>query len=253
LRLNEARELERKHRVPAGRLVHAQQRWAAEADGNPRAQEVPQRTGAQRPELELYDTIDAECLHEIERIALVSGLTQRHQHPDRERADSSNSECDHPPRGRIEPLHIVDRHQHRSACCERVQSGDDRARKRHVVRSVPGRSLDPERDRQSTSLRLRKLAGDIAESRIEKIGQTTKRDRHLGFDGTSRQHHDPGRLGSLHGVAPEHRLADAGLPADKRCARDPRHLLDKTPQPVDFTLAPDELNHPDPTTYGHNA
>jgi hypothetical protein len=93
---------------------------------------------------------------QAERVAAGTDA-QRHQDPDRRILQATNHERQHPGRGHIQPLDIVDRDDHRIGRGQRAQNSQRRDRHRSLVRWSTLDLCSEERGVQRALLRSRQI------------------------------------------------------------------------------------------------
>jgi hypothetical protein len=96
------------------------------------------------------------CLCQTERVAAGTNA-QRHQHPDRRILQTTNHERQHPGRGNIQPLDIVDGDDQRTGRGQRAQNSQRRDRHRSLVRWSTLDVCSEQRGVQRALLRSREI------------------------------------------------------------------------------------------------
>jgi len=233
--------------------MNASQCRPREAHRKSRGDEVLQRRGAQPTDLELGERLWTESFGEVERVRDASPTTQRHEHAERETAEPPESERQHPPRSRVQPLHIVDRDQQWSPRRKQPQSGNDRSRKRETVGCDERRIFDAERRRHRSPLGPREVVSDVTERPLEKVGQRAEGHRHLDLGTANGKHFDSSRLRGGDGIPPDHRFPESGLAPHKRGLCAIRQLLDEASQLAGLPLPANELEGIDRPIQDHAA
>jgi len=125
-------DLEGEERVPVRDPVEPEQERAREIPFGPVSQEACQRLLAQRADGHPLEG-DRPRMTQTERVA-AGADAQRRQDPDRRILQTAGHERQHPGRGHIEPLDIVDRDDHRSGRGQRAQDPQRRDRHGSLVR-----------------------------------------------------------------------------------------------------------------------
>jgi hypothetical protein len=105
------------HKIPAGSI----------------SQEACHRLLAQRAHGHPVEAQRRSCLTQPERVTAATNA-QRHQDPDRRILQTTNHERQHPGRGHIQPLDIVDRDDDRTRSGQRAHNPQRRDRHRSLVR-----------------------------------------------------------------------------------------------------------------------
>jgi hypothetical protein len=113
--------------------VEPNQDWTWETLLGPSCQEADHRLLGQRPDGHPVEDGDRPCAAHADRVAAGANL-QRDQDPDRRILQTTNHERQHPGRGHIQPLDIVDRDGHGTGRSQRAQNCQRRDRHRSLVR-----------------------------------------------------------------------------------------------------------------------
>ena len=193
------RDLQQRERV-ARRRLH-------EPVGDRRRHALDLRGGQQLARLGLAERLDPQQLQPRHLEPGDGGaLAQRADHRDALGAEPAAGEQERLQRRLVEPLRVVDRHQHRLLLGGDGEQAQQPGRDREAI----VRRGRPERQRaaQRACLDL----GDVVEpveQRRDELGQPGERDVGLGLDAAGAQHAQPGRLADR----PSHQrgLADPGL------------------------------------------
>ena len=90
---------------------------------------------------------------------------ERRQHPDRLVAQAAQRQLEHAERGRVEPLRVVERDEHRAALGERAQNVEHGQPDRVRIRRSVARLHDQERDLQRPPPRRKERADHLVEDR----------------------------------------------------------------------------------------
>jgi hypothetical protein len=246
-------ELEREHRIAARSHMKAPRGRPRESHRESRPHEVLQRPRAQPTDLELDERPSIDSFGEVERIRDAGPTTQRREHAERETTEPPQSERQHAPRSRVQPLHIIDRDQQWSPCRKQPQTSNDRSWKHETVACRPPRIFDAERGRDRSRLRPRELVSDLVERPLEKVAQPAESQRHLDLGTPNGKHSDSRRLRGGYDITPDRRLPEARLSPHKRKPLAVRQLLDEALQLPSLPLAANELEGTDRRTSDHEA
>ena len=95
-------------------------------------------------------------LTQAERVAARTNA-QRYQDPDRRILQTTDDECQHPGRGHVEPLDVIDRDDHRTGRGQRAQDPQRRDRHGSLVRGSALEFGSEERRVQGVLLRGREI------------------------------------------------------------------------------------------------
>jgi hypothetical protein len=145
------------------------------------------------------------CLPQAERVA-ASADAQRHQDPDRRILQTTNHERQHPRRGHIQPLHVVDRDDHRIGSGHRAQGSQRGHRHRPLVRWGTLDFRSQECGVQRALLRRRQIRQlEVEEVTKRRVGQAG-----LRFRCAASEHPEASCPREGHGRVPQRRLADPG-------------------------------------------
>jgi hypothetical protein len=182
----------------------------------PGSQEAGHRLLGQRAEGHPVEARRRPCPAQSERVAAGTGA-QRHQDPDRRILQTADHERQHPGRGRIQPLDIVDRDDHRSGRGQCAQDAQGRERHRPLVRWSTLDLCSEERGVQRASLRRR----EIRELEVEQVAERRIGKPRLRFGRAAGKHPVTSRPRQGHARAPQGRLADPGRPLQQQGRRSP--------------------------------
>ena len=199
-----ARDLQGEERIPAGRLAQAGEDRPRETRIQPDPHEFRQFAERHRVHGDPRHTLLRQRTSDTERQGRP-GVSNGDQPTDPRVLEASEREHQRR-RGRtIQPLHVVERDQHRIVD-RRLSQHRQRS---HVHRSrVGGRSLrfgSQERDLQCGELRRRERPEDVASS-TEQVRETGERQRRFRLSGPDRQHAPAALEGSGDTSIPECRL-----------------------------------------------
>ena len=151
-----------------------------------------ERSQAERSEPQLKRPRRGERALEVDRAREHRGQSESREHPDRLVAQTTKSDLDHPRRGRIEPLHVVERHQHRAPLGHHTQdvqeTEPDRARIERVCLAQQGAA----RPRVLAAATAQALKQPHRKHRGQQIRQPTKRQRGLRLNTSMRRKHNVG-------------------------------------------------------------
>jgi hypothetical protein len=169
------------------------------------SQQAGHRLLAQRADGHPVEARRRPCPTQGERVA-AGTEAQRHQDADRRILQTTDHERQHPGRGRIQPLDIVDRDDHRSGRGQCAQDAQRRERHRPLVRWSTLELCSEERGIQRALLRRR----EIRELEVEQIAERRIGEPRLRFGRAAGEHPMTSCPRERHTRAPQCRLADPG-------------------------------------------
>jgi hypothetical protein len=120
---------------------------------------------------------------------------------------------------RVQPVHVVDRDEHRALDGERAQRGQDRHRDDTLLDRRAARALEQERNPQCVCLWHRKLIDDLVRDVLEQIPEPREAEWRIRRGRTRQQHAMPALPRRLGRGLPEDRLAHACLTHQQRRGR----------------------------------
>jgi hypothetical protein len=184
-------------------------------------------------------------LAQTERVA-AGANPQRDQDPDRRIRQAADHERQHPGRGHVQPLDVVDRDDHRAGRGQRAQHPQRRDRHGSLVR---GSALDlgsEERRVQGALLR----GGEVGQLEVEQVTKCRVGESGLRFRGAAGQHPMSPCPGDGDARVPQGRLADPGRSLKEQGRGSPRYRLKEVVQLGEFGVPPEDpvnrLVHPTP-------
>ncbi len=155
-----------------------------------------------------------------EGIRSVRPVAQRREHADAFALEPADRIAQRRGRGRVEPLHVVDREDHRPLRSDAPQ------RREHGAAELEG----PVRGR---------CAGGLL-GVLEQIHEAGERQRHLLLDAAREQHLEALLVATVDPVPPQRRLADAGLAREHERTRAAGDGRDERVDATTFCFAADE-------------
>ncbi len=199
-----ASQLEREERVSERRLVEPAQEVPGEAEPQPLGEHPPRSAEAERTDLETLQPPPRERL--LQRGGTPGTLGE--QKPNRLVLEPPRGERERLGRRRIEPLDVVDRHEHRPASRQRPQRVQEAERDRSRLRRDVRRLGAQERDLQRTQLRRRQRSQLFAAHAVEKVDQRREGEPRLRPARPSGEDAQPPLPRRSHSRLPERRLPD---------------------------------------------
>ena len=168
------RHLQREEGVPAGGVGQPREQWARQRRPEPRLDQVVQRRERQRSGSDPPESFLGQRTRETEG-QLSTGLrTTGDQHP-QPRRQAANRERECFLRGRVEPLHIVHRHEHGSLRGKRGEHGDERRCRRPRVSGLVRLGAQESRS-EGALLHGRKHRPGLVEGGADQIGERGVRE-----------------------------------------------------------------------------
>ena len=236
------RDLERVERIPAGRVHKPRQRGARQRRAEPGSDDVMDARKRKRPRLEPQHAIFGQgtCHTQGKLLASPRPTRQQQSQPGRQ---STRRERQRLARGRVEPLHIVDRNEHRPLLRKSRENRKEAARRRPRQGSFI-RVGAQERRRERALLHIRKLIAHLVERRSHKIRQRGVGERRLRLCGPCLQDAERVRLCGCDRLHPQGCLADPGLALDDQRRRSPRNTREETSDLTELMLTTnDQVRH----------
>src|ERR1700674_765809 len=198
-----------------------------------------QRPEAQRLHRELREVIAGQCPIESQRNATVITRPLGNQNTHRLGLEAADDELQHPRRGGVEPLRIVDGDQGRARRRQRSQAGEkgecDGSRIERALLATSEQS-----DVEGVTLRGRQGWQYLVQDAGKKIRQRGVGPLRLDLSRTAREHPEPRGYGLLERPCPDGRLADAGLSLQEERAGSVRNGVEKRGDAKEFVAAPIE-------------
>ena len=162
-------ELERIKRVPAGRLVHAKERWARERPAEACLEEGMESTESEGADGQSLDAVGLECGLELGGFRLFAGAASE-QNVDGLLAHPPQREREYARRRRVEPLDVVDGKHDRRLCSESLQCASDCDAERARI-GVTRRVFEQQCHLERTPPRRRQLRQDSLEDLVEQVAE----------------------------------------------------------------------------------
>jgi hypothetical protein len=171
--------------------------------------------------------------HAPERLEALDGSRHGLPHPARQQhahallSQAPADERQHRGRGRIQPLHVVDREQQRAHDAERPRRRQH-GHRHHALVQRRARPLQQERHTQRLGLRRRKHVEHLVEDAAEKITQPSEGEPRLRGRGARGEDATPALARKFEPRKPQRGLAHAGAALQRerrRTARDRVHEL----------------------------
>ena len=117
-------QFQQEHRVPAGELEQVQQRTPAQPDGGPGGDQVPGCPRTERAEDQPVQPPRWDGIGRESRVAAGPAGPDRGQETDPGRRKPAQDEGQDPRRRQVEPVKVIDDHQHGLGISDPAQDGD---------------------------------------------------------------------------------------------------------------------------------
>jgi hypothetical protein len=187
--------------------VDAEQRLPRERPADPVAQELMERTDAERPNADALDRVGGDCLVQGGRLGFV-GRTPSQQDANIDCADPTERERERARRRRVEPLDVVDGDHERLAVAEQLEDVANRDGERPLIHGIALRVASEHHDLEGTPSRWRERRQDVVECFLEQIAEPYVSERLLRLSGARRQNAQALRARVFDPGKPERRLPD---------------------------------------------
>jgi hypothetical protein len=193
--------------------VHARQLRPGQIGTEGITQQPVQIAHAQRGQSHLFCALGAEQRRRLERRPHVGCLADRRQHLQQFAGHPAQRERQHARRGRVQPLQIVDRHEHVTLGTERRQDVQEREPDRLRSGRRISRLVQKQGDAQRPPPRRGQRRVDLVEHGSDEIGESRERECRLRPRCAVHQHLGYMRRRILDRDLPQQRLADPRLAA----------------------------------------
>ena len=190
--------------------------------------------GVQRSETQPELLIDRKHSLEIEHV-MRPLCPARDEHAQRLATEPAKRELEHGGRRAVEPLRVVDGHQHGSGGGEHAERPEDCETDRALVGRRLSGVLEQQRHFECAPLRRRKLGERLGKDAVEEVAQCGKRELYLA-PGTLAAYDVRTISRSRDGGVPEGRLADARLAFEDARCRTFGHGADERVQRLEIGL-----------------
>ena len=198
------------------------------------------------PDREPLDAVEAVELQPLGAVPPVGFGSLGGEHPDAA-LESSRGEGDHGLAGGVQPLHVVERDDHRRVRRESVERGQECRGDDAFVGNRPGAVTLQQHAVERHSLKVGQSVEDLGGDALEKVGQHRVGQAGLGLPGPRRQDVEAALPGLLQGAQPERGLADTRFTFDDQRRRTGRSGFQKCRYPARFSRpAHPERNSPPP-------
>ena len=195
-----------------------QQRLASEDAVEPLAQEPVQRSNAQGPNRHPLEVLDRERSLECRGLNSIR-QPPREQQQHAARRGPSKREAEGARRGRVEPLHVVDRDDDRPVVRQHLQRGASRDPERPRIDPVCGRILEEECALERAASRRRQRRQHDVEDVLEQVAEARQSQTALGLGGPRGKDAQSPRMCTLDARKPKRRLPNASLALEHESSR----------------------------------
>jgi hypothetical protein len=227
--VEDAGKLECEERIPARSLVDAEQRLARERPVEPVAQELVERTDAERPNPNALDRVPADGLVQSGWLRFVDRA------PGQEEtnvvcAEAAKRERERARRRGVEPLDVVDGDHERCAIAEHLEDVANRDGERALVDAITLRVGSQHHDLEGTPSRWCERRQRVVECVLEQVAEPYVSEGPLRLSGARRQNAQALRARVLDAGMPEGRLPDSRIAVEHE---HPCAVLDLIDEPAD--------------------
>ena len=230
-------ELDRVERVTFGEFMDASEQRTRERLAAALLQQAMQRAKAERTKRNAVDDLFVERSLELGR--RFSRLdAPRHDERQRLVSEAPSSVGEGRPRGRVEPLDVVDCDRDGPAPRQDLKRCEERRRNSPLVRWVPAGILEEERDLERAPLRRGKLGERLLANAGQEISDARECQDCLGLRGACQKHAKPASFRGLCCDAPNRGLADPGLALEQQ--RSGRWSVEEGPDLLELIVAADD-------------
>ena len=240
-----AAHLERVERVPARRLLDADEDEARERPAQAELEQPMQRREVQRPDEHALQPVGRDRADDLVGRLRLGPRPHRQQERDRPIRQPPDRVGEDRRRALVEELDVVDRDDDRAIRFDELaEQPRDRDRQRPLIGRRAARRGAQERDRERVALRRGKPGEDVVADAAEEIDEPAERQSLLGLR-RPRREDEPAALGGVVGGGlPDGRLPDPGLALEDE-RRQP------VPGPREERLECGELGAPPHDLVGH--
>ena len=171
----------------------------------------------------------------------VTAGSPRQQQADPLLANAPQRKRQHPGRGAVQPLLIVDRDHNRRFSREISQHAEKSARQRIQTLRRLGQVAEKQRRAQRPPLRIRQALQRLSRETVKQIAESRERKRRVRL--TRRRHQHPITLApcTLHRIEPDGRLPDPGGSLDRDPDRPSRRKRQQLPDSCPFCFASEQV------------
>jgi hypothetical protein len=230
-------ELEREHRVSAGRPLDATEEQPREPQAEPKSKQTLQGADAQRRELELVEP-PTVAFCEPHWVGDGGAPAKRRQCGNAALTRPPQNEGENPRRRAVNPLCVIDCNEERASLGEQPKGGKHGPWEKQGVGRYDGRAT--ERGAECKTLRLRQVRSNARYDLVEKIREHRESELHLRLDAARTKNANASRGCCVNSFLPQGRLAHPSFATDQdgaRALREGRDLRDA----LEFLIPPDEL------------
>src|SRR5688500_9881236 len=241
-----ALELDRKERVSSGELVNSSEQRPRERLAAAFLQQAMQRAEAERAERNAVDEAFVE-----RGLDLGSRLPRldapRNDEHQRLVSEAASRVSEGRPRGRVEPLNVIDCDRDGPVARQDLERCEERRRNGPLVGWLPARILEEERDLECAPLRWGKLGERLLANACQKVADARQRQDGLGLCGACPEGAKPASFRGLRCGVPNRCLADTSLALEQQ--RPGQRPVEEGLDLLEFGVAADDrggapLHHP---------
>ena len=213
-----ALELDRIERVSSGELVDSSEQRPRERFAAALLQQAMQRAEAERAERNAMDELFVERVLDLgSRLPRLDA--PRNDEHQRLVSEASSRVSEGRPRGRVEPLHVIDCDRDGPVARQDLERCEERRRNGPLVGWLPARILEEERDLECAPLRWGKLGERLLANAGQKVADAGQRQDGLGLCGACPEDAKPASFRGLRCGVPNRCLADPSLALEQQRPR----------------------------------
>ena len=230
-------DLDREERIAARGLRDPRDHGARRRKAEAFAHDVMQRREGKRPQDDTLKRVRRQRAVELERHFRRTLTASGDEQPQLHR-QSAYRELQRPSRRQIDPLHVVDRHQHRLLADEFSEHPDDSSRHSPRIGGLAAGDTQ-QRGGKRKLLRTRELRTRLVERRTDDVSQRRIGKLRLALGRPSPQHPIPTSLRETNGLEPDRRLPDPSLAFNEQRPRAARRGIKERRHHRDLPLTAD--------------
>ena len=216
-----------------------------------------QRTHTQRTDHQPPQPLGVETALHLDRYRQTGPITDREQHTHRLLAQPSQGDLQDTSRSGVQPLHVIDGHQHRRSLgqdAHHIEHGQPN--RMHIRRCDLTRLDEQQRHLQGTAPRSHQQRHHVIEHRRQQLRQTGKRQRCLSLHPATRQRPPVAVARRVDRCSPQTRLADPSLASQDQRRRAPPETRDELVDHSKLDVTPNDTVgmyavHPHPILVPH--
>jgi hypothetical protein len=195
----------------------------------------------QRSDVDGVLAILGEDRHDAQGIVVGFGAPNGSHQADRLVLQAPHDELEHPDRGEIHPLDVIDRHDDGGGRGHRPEASEDGQGNGPLVGAGARTRGSQGGDLESPALRLGHGRECLLEDGLEEVTEGGVRQARLRFDRAARERAVAPKLRPRQPLLPHGGLADAGISRQEHGARPGRDRVQEAMEDRELRLAPDDV------------